>query len=112
MVTGNLGSSEYAEDCIFTVAVDDVPTSETSYQVEMPHREKSRLGSTEAEDGRLTTTLGLGFSSGSCWARGSGRHLRGVVVSLRRVLGLARAGETHSLRVGCVLRLAAARTTG
>ncbi|WP_392838947.1 hypothetical protein [Streptomyces sp. LN500] len=63
-VTGNLGSSEYAEDC--KVAVDDVPKSEKFYQVEVPHRGKAQLGGTEAEDGKL----GQGLSSGSCWARG------------------------------------------
>ncbi|WP_392870520.1 hypothetical protein [Streptomyces sp. LN499] len=57
-VTGNLGSSEYAEDCIFEVAVGGVPKSEKFHRVEVPHQGKAQLGGTEAEDGKLTTTLG------------------------------------------------------
>ncbi|MGW0692564.1 hypothetical protein [Streptomyces sp. NPDC002738] len=56
--TGNLGSSKYAEGyCSFKVAVDDVPKGEKFYQVEVPHRGKAQLGGTEAEDGKLATTL-------------------------------------------------------
>ncbi|MBK3584285.1 hypothetical protein JHN49_11305 [Streptomyces sp. MBT57] len=57
--TGILGTSTYAGGlCVFDIAIDNVPTGEKFYQVEVSHRGKVHLTADEAEAGKLSVSLG------------------------------------------------------
>jgi len=59
VATGQLGDSSLKSyTCVFDVAVDDVPTGEKFYKVEVSHRGTLQLSAEEAENGELAASLG------------------------------------------------------